>query len=149
MKSFNKYQILNIVLFIFAVLMVCFELSKNIYYASVRPLSSADYRDIASLVEHLLLYCSLFIFWTIYNKTGKCRKLSFAFLLICVIVSFIKVYSETNTFLVLFFPTEIYNPVFIDKFTSLFELCYTSIFALSLLVSLFVLVKKKYFKKII
>lgn len=149
MKRLNKYQIFNIVMLSAYTLLFLFEIIKFCIYSSHRELSFIDYRAIGSSVIFFLLILSLFVVGFIYNKVKKCRIVYFVFFAVMILLCIGKVFSTFNNFLILFFPTDTYSPPFIDKFTSLFEFCYMSVYATFLIVLFVIFVCKKHFKKTI
>lgn len=147
LKKLNKFQIINIVVFaIYCLLFIC-EIGKVCVWASHRELCEVDYVCLANSFEIFVIYMLLFIFSFIFEKNGKFRVTSIVFYSICSLIAPFRIAQKISDFKQLFFATEYYTPVFIDKFTTLFELCVISIFTL-LLVSYFMyLIHKRHFKK--
>lgn len=148
MNKLNVVKKLNILIYTFFSILCLFEISKVVYYASHRPLTSVDIRYLAGTIEMLFLFTVFFVFAMLYAKSGKFRKTTFVLLIICLALCLLKIGQVSNNFSQLFFSTETYNPVFIDKFTSLFEFCYLIAFDIFFIAFFIYLVKIKYFKKL-
>lgn len=148
MKKLNIYQIFNIICLCMAVVLSSFEIVKIITYSTHRPLTNLDYSNINGSLVLIAMSIVLFVFWCLYNRKTKFRKTTFAMLIACMIFVVVKVYSKIKTFSVLYFPTDFYTPPFIDKFTSLFELCFVSLFAIYLIFVFVFTLRKKHFKRL-
>lgn len=148
MNKLNIVKKLNILIYILFSILCIFEIAKIIYYASHRPLVSADIRYLLGTIEMLVLFTVFFIFAMLYAKSGKFRKTTLILLVVCLLLSVLKINQVVNNFTQLFFATEFYKPVFVDKFTSLFELCYLLAFDLIFIAFFIYLIKVKHFKKL-
>ena len=148
MKKMNIYQIFNIICLCMAVVLSVFEIVKIIIYSTHRPLTNLDYGNINGSLVLIAMSVALFVFWCLYNNKSRFRKTAFGMLIVCMVFVLVKVYSKIKTFSVLYFPTEVYTPPFIDKFTSLFELCFVSLFAIYLIFVFIFTLKKKHFRRL-
>lgn len=148
MNKLNIVKKLNILIYILFSILCVFEISKIIYYSSHRPLASADIRYLLGTIEMLVLFTVFFVFAMQYAKSGKFRKTTFILLVICLVLSVLKINQVVNNFTQLFFSTEFYEPAFVDKFTSLFELCYLIAFDIIFIAFFIYLIKIKHFKKL-
>ena len=143
----NQIKIFNIVLFVAYILFSAFQLGKFGYYASHRELIQSDIAAIVGIVESLTIFIVWFIFAMIFNSKKKFRIVSLVMFAVCSVLVLAQIYSKIKSFGQLFFPTDDYTPPFIDKFTSLFELCFIIVFALSFIAYFVVLIKRKHFQK--
>lgn len=148
MKKSNIYQIFNIFCLCMAIVLSSFEIIKIIIYSTHRPLTNLDYGNINGSLVLLAIFITLFAFWSLYNRKAKFRKTTFAMLIICMVFVVVKVYSKIKSFSTLYFPTDVYIPPFIDKFTSLFELCFVSLFAIYLIFVFVFSLKRRHFKEL-
>ncbi len=146
MKQVN-FKILNIILFCLYTILFVFEITKVCIWVSHRPINNNDISEIGGAIECFLVFILWFIFSMLYECKGKFRKTSFAFFIVFSIFCFCIIYSKATRLPYLYFGNENYTPPFIDKFTSMFELCFICVFTL-LFVSYFIfLLCKKHFKK--
>lgn len=148
MKKLNVYQIFNIICLCMAIVLSSFEIIKIIIYSTHRPLTNLDYGNINGSLVLLAMFIAFFVFWFLYNRKTKFRKTTFTMLVICMAFVVVKVYSKVKSFSALYFPTDVYIPPFIDRFTSLFELCFVSLFAIYLIFVFVFTLKKKHFNKL-
>lgn len=147
MKKLNKYQLLNIIIFVAYTILFIFETCKVCYWGSHRELCQVDYVYIATSIEFFVCFLLLFIFSWYYEKENRFRKTSLIFFCICSIITPFRVAQKVSDFKQLFIATDYYTPVFVDKFTTLFELCYISIFVLLIFSYFIYLLKNKHFNK--
>ncbi len=148
MKNAKFYKWFNISLFVFWLFLFVFEIVKVCIWGSHRQLVSSDYQLIAGGGEQVLLFGIWLIFSLLYETKGKFRKTTFTFYIIWSLLFCQLIYQKAEIFSRLFFATEYYTPVFIDKFTSLFELCYVCIFTVVFIGYFVFLLCKKHFKKL-
>lgn len=143
----NRYCMFNILFFVALTIRIIFEVIKICIWGSGRPLERLDYFEIVGAGEQLLFFVLWFAFANKYEKNGSFRKTTIVFFTFCSVVSLGNIYTKTQAFSRLFFPTEYYTPVPFDQFSTLFELCYVSIFALVFIAYFIILICKKHFKK--
>ncbi|MBQ7288065.1 MAG: hypothetical protein IJW73_09925 [Candidatus Gastranaerophilales bacterium] len=147
MNKLNIVKKLNILIYTLFAFLCIFEIAKIVYYGTHRPLIKADWNYLAGTIEMFVLFTTFFVFTMIYIKSGKFRKTSFVLLIVCLILCVLKIGQVINNFNQLFFPTEYWQPPFVDKFTSLFELCYLLSFDIIFIGFFVYLLKIKYYKK--
>ena len=91
MNKLNIVKKLNILIYILFSILCIFEIAKIIYYASHRPLASADIRYLLGTIEMLVLFTVFFIFAMLYAKSGKFRKTTLILLVVCLLLSVLKI----------------------------------------------------------
>lgn len=144
----NRYNIFNICFFIFWNILILFEIVKMCIWLSHRPFQQTDLSILIALLERVCVFSLWFVFVIKFEKQQKFRIPTIALFLVCSIILIGFIYAKAMGFSHLFFTTENYTPPFIDKFTSLFELCYMIIFAISFISYFITLLCKKHFKKL-
>ena len=143
----NRYKIFNLIFFITWIFIFLFVIIKMCVWASKRPFIRADYITLSMNCEQLIVFICWFVFSQIYEKNGRFRKTSLVFYIFWSICCLGIIRLKAIDFSRQFFATATYTPPFIDKFTSLFELCYVCLFSL-LFISYFIfLLCKKHFLK--
>jgi len=144
----NRFKVFNIILFCAWVLLYVFELIKLCIWVSHRPLETTDISNIiVGGLERVLLFLVWFVFSIKYETNQKFKKTTIVFFSLCSLLCVGFIYSKAVTFSQLFLGNEYYTPPFIDKFTSLFELLYITIYSLCFISYFVVLICKKHFIK--
>lgn len=143
----NRYKLFNIIFFIAWIILFLFEIIKICIYSSHRELYSDDYLLLSVSFEYLILFSLWFVFASMFEHKGKFRKTSIIFFSICSICSLGYINRKFQYFKLLFFPKGDYIPVFMDQFTTLFEVCWVGVFAIIFTTYFIILLCKKHFKK--
>lgn len=144
----NRYKTIDIIFCIAWLFLVVFEVVKVCIWGSHRPLAASDIVILTGGGEQVLIFVLWLIFALKYETNGRFRKTTIIFFIICSAISIGYIYSKIHSFKLLFFPSEYYNPVFIDQFTTLFELCWVSLFAITFTTYFVILLCKKHFKEL-
>ena len=144
----KKVKIFIIVLFVAYAVFTLFQIGKIIYYSGHRELTSIDYQEIIGTLLRFCFCLLWFIFAMHYHSKGKHRVLSIVCYSFCSLLFCLEIYSKIKLFNQLFIGTEYWTPPFIDKFTSLFELCYIIIFAVAFVSAFIYLLRRNYFSKL-